>query len=284
MEGLVSILASVAADNVSVTKTANGLSRVAERLVADMTRCAATALRKQGIDPSELSIPEFLRFAAHRQLEEFRFAGLLSRDPFTAPRLAAVEARLESEPNLAHAELRKAIAFCLDVLAYGQRHFVPTPQFVEMLSDPARAQEIPDPEDCWPVPCSPVAIACRDRFPTATFASHKSKVFIMQPKTMPEVLAQPFLTEAQAAAIVHLAEKTLADRRRAGEFDSAGVLVRREEGSPAIYDRDAWIEYNRPKIEPVTLPKLRKTSKKQSISIELPNLPKRGKSTKQMGK
>lgn len=278
MEHLAMVFAGVAAPGTDpgiIAKITEGLARAAEQLATAMVTGTVGLLRENGVQPGELSFAGFCCVAANWQLEKYRHIGLLKKAPFQAPRLKKVEQELKSDPALRQAaEDYTSLALLLDVANYAFVHYLPTRQLIEQIAGAGFAGDISALADLPPGPCSPEALACREHLARAKFIHHKTRPVIYEPRTMAELLVEPFLREEEAARIARCAPKTLADRRRGGGID-AEVLAKRVDDGIVLYNTSAWVESLKIKLEAPELPALPRAAKNRPVSTELPNLPTR---------
>jgi len=271
-ENLIRVFSSVAAEGVPaevVAKAVQGLARATEQMGRNMVENAMALLKENGITVEKITLFQFLNFAANAQLERLRFYGLLKKDPVTAPRLDAVNAQLKNDPKNPKANELRIVALFLDVAHYSMRHYLPTHTLLEQLATASPGYEPPDPGTVQPVPSSSEAMACRDGLLTVKFVNHKTKAMVYEPVTVSELLEEPFLSEEQAARLIHLSPKTLADQRRAGKVD-ASAFVQQVDGGTVHYHTSTWLELNKPKA---IRPDAPRNVKSRVPSTELPDLP-----------
>jgi len=245
--------------------TTQRLTHAAKQLARNMLDGAALVLRENGIVPDELTKFQILDIAANAQLSRFQFYGLLQKAPFVGSYIADADAYLKGNPQMVHATELEVMAKFVDVVNYSMEHYFPPRVLAETASRNASPVRID--------PFSVEARACRERIRQGRFVRSKVKPFVATPTTMQEVLVEPFLTEAMAARIIHISEKTLADRRRAKKVDKS-LYVQLGDDCAVLYYTVAWIEHNKRKPKTAELPELPVMTKNQVISGKLPPLPK----------
>lgn len=200
-----------------------------------MVEDAAKALADMGAPPRGISLLDFMAFAARLQLEKFCAVGLLQRSRFSGTYSQCLKSsRMGGQKHVGDRDDLRNAAFFMDTCAFLEDHFSPFPAILETLLTTGTLGDDPEHAFITERPFSQEALACVGSLGKVNFANLKTRPVIEEPVGIDDLLHELRLTEPEAARLMRIAPKTLADMRRAGRIPGS-LYVQDVEGGTVYY-------------------------------------------------
>lgn len=180
-----------------------------------MAQEAITALINVGINPAELPLHDFLAFAARLHVEKLHALGLVQRGQFKAS-AAYTNEHLATIYGATTVKERRNTAFFINVCLFLEQIFSPVRKVLIKLEASGSLGESPEDKFITTKPFSEGALKRLDSLSTVNFTNLRKRPEVAIPRTIAELLQEHRITEAEAARVMRISPKTLADKRRDG--------------------------------------------------------------------